>query len=276
MDNPFDLQTSVPATANPFDAALSAPPSSHPRPPLPFQAAKPSIPRLDFSIHFSPDDIQTLVALAVDAGIILPDIPTDEALEQIDDACAPRKKKNGEVYMDFGRARQAFKYLILRSNGTRAKEAIFASGLADWMPVGALKSHNKGYNMLYRAAEERFFVAVHPVVVDSLVDAAVNGDTVRKIKDGEVVSEAHRANVRAQELVLKATDPRFREPDKGGGTSGAVTYNIGSVNVAQVASPAAALPIPPTTIPVAGGTEIEAKVGGFGAEAVPVRIGRCG
>ena len=114
------------------------------------------------------------------------------------------------------------------------------------------------YGELCKAAEERFMAAINPHVVDSLVDAAVNGDTVRKMKDGEVVSEAHRANVRAQELVLKATDARFREPDKGGSAAaGGVTYNIGAVNVAQLAPGA---PLPPSPVLPSPSSAVEISV----------------
>ncbi len=115
--------------------------------------------------------------------------------------------------------------------------------------------------------------AVNPHVVDSLVEAAVEGDTVRKYRDGEVVSEAHRANVRAQELVLKATDARFRDPDKGAVASGGVTYNIGAVNVAQLVPPAPLAPALPAAGPVPEIVEIGQDSCGFRADRQPVPIG---
>ncbi len=172
--------------------------------------------------------------------------------------------------MEPSRVRLLFQYLIFRSNGMRSQEAILASGLPNWTPVGLFKAHNKHFRAMYHAADERFMAAIGPKVVDSLVEAAIEGDTVRKMKDGEVVSEAHRANVRAQELVLKATDARFRDTDKGAVASGGVTYNIGAVNVAQLAPPAPALP---AAGPAPEIIEIGPVSCGFGADtpSVPLR-----
>ncbi len=249
---------------------------SPPAPPAPAPAAgKPASPAPDIRIglaSFPPDDLQVLVALATDAGIVPPETPTPEAVELIEDACKP-VKRNGEVYMEPSRVRLLFQYLIFRSNGMRAQEAILAAGLENWTPVGLFKAHNKHFRAMYHAADERFMTAIGPKVVDSLVEAAIEGDTVRKMKDGEVVSEAHRANVRAQELVLKATDARFREPDKGGSAAGGgVTYNIGAINVAALppASPAPALP---AAGPAPEAIEIGPDSCGFGADRPSVPVG---
>ncbi len=220
---------------------------------------------------FPPDDLQVLLAIATDAGVVPPDTPSDDAATILADAVLPTKK-NGEVYLELSRAHVALVYLILRSNGMRTKEAVLASGLGSWVPIGIFRAHNKAYRAMYQAADERYLAAIGPRVVDSLVDAAIEGDTVRKMRDGEVVSEAHRANVRAQELVLKATDARFRDQDKAAGPSGGVTYNIGSVNVAALppASPAPALPAAgpaPETI------EIGPDSCGFGADKPSVPHG---
>lgn len=217
---------------------------------------------------FPSEDLQAVISIAADAGIVKADIPTAEAIAQIEAACAPYKK-NGEVFIDFSRARQALRYLILRSNGMRTKDAILGVGLKNWAPVGQLRAHNKAYKNMYDVAEDRFFAAVHPEVVDSLVEAAVKGDSIRKFKDGEKVSEVHRANVRAQELLLKATDPRFRESDTGVVASGGVTYNIGSINVAQLPAGAGGVP----ALAPAKTVLIEGEKGGFSADKVAMRIG---
>lgn len=239
-------------------------------------AGKPSPPPLPPSLNLasllSPDDAQALVALASDAEIVQPGSSTAEALAAVEQACAPLKK-NGEVYLDFQRARLAFQFLILRANGMRTKEAILAAGLPDWMPVGILKCHNRAFRALCKAAEERFMATINPHVVDSLVEAAVEGDTVRKFKDGEVVSEAHRANVRAQELVLKATDARFRDQDKGVVASGGVTYNIGSINVAALPPASSAAPALPAAGPAPETIEIGPDSCGFGADMPSVPRG---
>lgn len=255
---------------NPFDLAPDSAPPSAPDQAAP-DTSSPPAPSLGLASSLSPDDAQALVALASDAEIVQPGSPTADALAAVEQACAPLKR-NGEVYLDFRRARLAFLFLILRSNGMRTKEAILAAGLPDWMPVGILKCHNKAFRALCKAAEERFMGTIGPHVVDSLVDAAVNGDTVRKFKDGAVVSEAHRANVRAQELVLKATDARFRDTDKGAVASGGVTYNIGSVNVAQLAPPQAPAPALPTARSAPEIVEIGQDSCGFRAERQPVPI----
>lgn len=256
LDDPFGLGLKQ-------DALHQSPVSMQP---VPKPAPKPAT-----SIglaEFPSEDLQTIIAIAVDAGIIQADIPTAEAVAQIESACAPLKK-NGEVYLDLSRARLALRFLILRSNGMRTKEALLASGLKDWMAVGILKCHNRAFRACYQVANDRYLGAVNPSVVDSLVDAAINGDTVLKMKDGETVSAAHRANVRAQELVLRATDPRFRDADKGNAPAGGVTYNIGSINVAQL--PAAGAGVP--ALPGAETIQIDGEKCGFGADKASVRIG---
>lgn len=250
------MQPTLRTSRNPFDLAPPAP----------------APPSLDLASLLSPDDAQALVALATDAEIVQPGSPTAKALAAVEQACAPLKK-NGEVYLDLQRARLAFQFLILRANGMRTKEAILAAGLPDWMPVGILKCHNGAFRALCKAAEERFMAAINPHVVDSLVEAAIEGDTVRKMKDGEVVSEAHRANVRAQELVLKATDARFREPDKGGSAAaGGVTYNIGAINVAAL-PPASSAPALPAAGPAPETIEIGPDSCGFSADRPSVPRG---
>lgn len=261
------MQTSV---RNPFDLAPNLAPLPTPAPPAPDLA--PPAPSLDLASLLSPDDAQALVALATDAEIVQPGSPTAEALAAVEQACAPLKK-NGEVYLDLQRARLAFQFLILRANGMRTKEAILAAGLPDWMPVGILKCHNGAFRALCKAAEERFMAAINPHVVDSLVEAAIEGDTVRKMKDGEVVSEAHRANVRAQELVLKATDARFRDQDKAAGPSGGVTYNIGAINVAALPPAGGAAPALPAAGPAPETIEIGPDSCGFGADRSSVSRG---
>lgn len=251
-----------------------SPPAPAPAP----AAGKPSPPSRSDLIaglglaSFPPDDLQVLLAIATDAGVVPPDTPSDDAATILADAVLPTKK-NGEVYLDLSRAHVALAYLILRSNGMRTKEAVLASGLGSWVPIGIFRAHNKAYRAMYQAADERYLAAIGPHVVDSLVDAAVNGDTVRKMRDGEVVSEAHRANVRAQELVLKATDARFREPDKGGSAAaGGVTYNIGAINVAAL-PPASSAPALPAAGPAPETIEIGPDSCGFGADAPSVPRG---
>lgn len=241
-------------------------PKPKPAPPPPPAAIRIGI------ASFPPDDLQVLVALATDAGIVPPETPTPEAVELIEDACKPLKR-NGEVYMEPSRVRLLFQYLIFRSNGMRSQEAILASGLPNWTPVGLFKAHNKYFRAMYHAADERFMGAINPHVVDSLVEAAVEGDTVRKFKDGEVVSEAHRANVRAQELVLKATDARFRDSDKAAGPSGGVTYNIGAINVAALPPAGGAAPALPAAEPAPETIEIGPDSCGFSADRPSVPRG---
>ncbi len=260
--------TGKPAPAAPAEkpvAFIPVPPSSPAPPPRHVLIAS-----LDLA-SLPPDDLQTLLALATDAGIVSAGTPTAEATAILADAILPTKK-NGEVYLQISCARMAVEYLILRSKGMRTKDAVLAAGMPDWAIVGNMRAHNRPFHALYDAADAAYLTAIGPKVVDSLVEAAVEGDTVRKFKDGEVVSEAHRANVRAQELVLKATDARFRDSDKAAGPSGGVTYNIGAINVAAL-PPAGAAPALPAAGPAPETIEIGADSCGFSADRPSAPVG---
>lgn len=110
----------------------------------------------------------------------------------------------------------------------------------DEIAIGFIKRCSREYMKLYEQADILRMGQIVPKVMDAAVDLAVNGD-VEPIfsREGELLGEKKRRNVRAQELILKAGDKRFAE-DKGGAVnSGGVVYNIAVLPSVSLPEPGA-------------------------------------
>ena len=143
------------------------------------------------------------------------------------------------------RACVALKYLVVLATGERNKDALKHCGLTRYGQISEWRNRSKPYNALIHEATTRQMTHLAVPVMDSVADAAIEGDVVRKFDaEGHLKTEQRRANVRAQELFLRAADPsRFGERAAPSAAPGGIIYNIGSVNLVAAGAPAP-LPLP--------------------------------
>jgi hypothetical protein len=147
------------------------------------------------------------------------------------------------------------RYVVVLSTGERNKDALKICGLDRYGQISQWRNRSPVYNRLIHEATTRQLSHLAVPVMDSVADAAIVGDTVRRYDaDGNLKAEAHKANVRAQELFLRAADPkRFGDHASPGVSGGGITYNIGSVTLLAGGQPApGAIPVSPA-IPIETG-----------------------
>lgn len=96
------------------------------------------------------------------------------------------------------------------------------------LELGFMKKRSRLYKRLYDEADILRMGQMVPQVMDAAVDLAVNGD-IEPIysKEGELLGEKRKRNVKAQEMILKAGDSRFADDKKDSAVAGGgVVYNI--------------------------------------------------
>lgn len=138
-------------------------------------------------------------------------------------------------------------FLARLSGGMKNRDALRFAGIQFYGQVTALNCRSKTYRALLHEAQRRQLTEMAAPVVDSLVDAAIDGDIVETYNEyGTLKKRAKKHNTRAAELLLRAGDRRFQQSDgPAAGATPGVVYQIGQVNVlagpGQMATPPAQL-----------------------------------
>lgn len=174
---------------------------------------------------------EVLLSLAREAGVVKND--EDNPLDQTWKAILPPKYRGRVDWVV--RARVAVQFIVLVALGYRSREAMRMLNVERYGYIAGVANISQSFRRMSEAAVTSQLTAIKGPVLDAVIDAAIDGDTMRAFdREGRVTRESHKANTRAAEIVLKAADPRFRE-DRGhnaAASSGGITYVIGEVKVA--------------------------------------------
>lgn len=189
-------------------------------------------PHRAMSVAYSPmamppaqDVPQHVLSIAQGAGV---DIELGDTLEDV---------FSGVVGLSPFACPRAVMFLFSLASGARHKEAFLASGLTN-IDVNLFCRVDDAFSKSYDFAKRLQSDAMSIKVVDAAVERAVDGvlepivGRTGKNQDGHLVDRAGdpmykvRHSDKLAEVLLRATDKRFRDDSGGAGAGAGTTYNI--------------------------------------------------
>ena len=188
----------------------------------------PSVPPVAVAVREKRLDMGMAEALARDAGLLdgVSDDCVDARMAELYREIREKSKQTDKLADGTEYWAAGIRFLVDLAGGMRHRAALDKNGLR-WGVVQIMCNRSAAFKKMYVIAHHTQLDSFKPDVLDSAIDLAVNGDIVTVIdREGNIVAEDRRRNVKAMEMLLKASDERFRENDGSRNAGGGITYNI--------------------------------------------------